>query len=82
MKVSGPYNRDTGAALRDAILAAWDGATPVPVDFGGDRVCFTGFFDEAFGCLPPDVQVDVTGLSSFDMDLLSRVVAGRRRLDN
>ena len=41
--VYGTFNRDTGAALRDRIMKAWDGKNPVEIDFGGARVCFTGF---------------------------------------
>lgn len=78
--------REDGARLREAIVACWNGAEPVEVDFGGISIASVSFFDEAFARLALEHSVEELkrklrphGLTEPDRRLLNTLLQSRQR---
>lgn len=78
--------REDGARLRTAIVASWDDAEPVEIDFGGVAIASVSFFDEALALLAlghpiPEIarRIRLVGVTDPDRRLLNSLLQNRQQ---
>lgn len=86
--VCGPsrVTREDGALLRTAIVAVWDDAEAVEIDFGGVAIASVAFFDEALALLAldhpvPEItrRIRLVGVTDPDRRLLNSLLQNRQQ---